>query len=112
MTEPGGESTDGLVVVWCGELREQERGPAEVGRGRVRTLFSSFRFAVDEGEREREKERERGWGEKRDRWQSGEAAASAGTAQPGRTQLPPPASFQMPPFPHPPSPHPPSLALI
>lgn len=56
----------------------------------MRTLLSSF---VLLWMKEREKEREKGWGEKRDRWQSGEAAASAGTAQPGRTHLPPPASF-------------------
>lgn len=73
----------------------------------MKTLFSSFHFVVD-GERERE----RGWGEKRDRWQSGEAAASAGTAQPGRTQLPPPPACQLSkchPSPILPSPHPPQL---
>lgn len=92
-------------VVSCGRMRGVRQ---RLGVGGMRTLFSSLRFAVDEGEREK---REKGGGGERDRWQSGEAAASTGTAQPGADSSPS-ASLQMPPFPHPPLPHPPSLALI
>ena len=93
-------------VVSCGRTRGVRQ---RLGVGGMRTLFSSLRFAVDEGERERERKGVGGEARQMAEWRgSSQCRHCPAWADPA----PPSASLQMPPFPHPPYPHPPSLALI